>query len=85
MCNNVYEIESADKLIRTLPEDFTNGFFVACFIRKSSYMESAASTISTSNLDTNVNNSKKRKRKRKRKSAKKIKDDESDDLTLTNI
>ncbi|CAB4440544.1 unnamed protein product [Rhizophagus irregularis] len=77
--------ESADKLIRTLPEDFTNGFFVACFIRKSSYMESAASTISTSNLDTNVNNSKKRKRKRKRKSAKKIKDDESDDLTLTNI
>ncbi|CAI2170921.1 9668_t:CDS:2 [Funneliformis geosporum] len=27
------EVETADKLIRTLPEDFTNGFFVACFIR----------------------------------------------------
>lgn len=75
MCNNTEcEIESADKLIRTLPEDFTNGFFVACFIRKLSYMESAASATNTSNLDTSIN-SKKRKRKRKRKSAKKIKDD----------
>jgi putative methyltransferase len=71
--NTECEVESADKLIRTLPEDFTNGFFVACFIRKSSYKESAASVVNTSNL-ANVN-SKKRKRKRKRKSTKKIKND----------
>ncbi|RIA97350.1 S-adenosyl-L-methionine-dependent methyltransferase [Glomus cerebriforme] len=72
--------EEADKLIRTLPEDFTNGFFVACFIRKLNYMENATNTINTSN----INNSKRQKRKRKRKKHKKVDDNlnENDDVDL---
>ncbi|KAI8985130.1 williams-Beuren syndrome critical region protein 20 copy A [Pilobolus umbonatus] len=58
----------ADRLVRTVPsEDLTNGFFVACFIRKGDNDESSNNAIKRSGDDMkNIKPKKKKNNKRKK-------------------
>jgi putative methyltransferase len=66
-------LDLADRVVRTIPaEDLTNGFFVSCFVRKSSNEQREKRTAEESgNLDTISKNAaaKKKKKNNKKKKA----------------
>jgi putative methyltransferase len=67
-------LEFADRLVRTIPaKDLTNGFFVSCFIRKSSKEQGEKRTLEESgNLDTTPSKNAAPKKKNKNNKKKKV-------------
>lgn len=64
-------LDLAERLVRTVPaEDLTNGFFVACFIRKSPSEQGEKRPVEeNSNLETTSSNPSKKKKNNKKKKA----------------